>query len=136
MFRVDKGAVTAIRGNGAMEMFVINRPLRLYSRPVELNQAMTPIAVLWVYIVLLVAGGTVGFLKAQSKMSLLTSVGFAALLSLCALEIIRDPIVADIILVVLLIFFGMRVAKTKKFMPMGMMTLVTVIALTLRHFPR
>ena len=97
---------------------------------------MTPIAVLWVYIVLLVAGGAVGFLKAQSKMSLLTSVGFAALLSLCALKIIPDPIVADIILVVLLIFFGMRVAKTKKFMPMGMMTLTTVIALTLRHFPR
>ena len=85
---------------------------------------------------MLVAGGAVGFLKAQSKMSLLTSVGFAALLSLCALKIIPDPIVADIILVVLLIFFGMRVAKTKKFMPMGMMTLTTVIALTLRHFPR
>lgn len=97
---------------------------------------MTSIAVLWVYIVLLVAGGTVGFLKAQSKMSLLTSVGFAALLSLCALKIIPDPMVADIILVVLLIFFGMRVAKTKKFMPMGMMTLLTIIALTLRHFPR
>ena len=97
---------------------------------------MTPIAVLWVYIVLLVAGGVVGFLKAQSKMSLLTSAGFAALLSLCALKIIPDPTVADIILVVLLIFFGMRVAKTKKFMPMGMMTLLTIIALALRHFLR
>lgn len=97
---------------------------------------MTPIAVLWIYIVLLVAGGTVGFLKAQSKMSLLMSVGFAALLTLCALKIIPDPMVADIILVVLLIFFGMRVAKTKKFMPMGMMTLVTILALALRHFPR
>jgi len=97
---------------------------------------MTPIAILWVYIVLLVAGGTVGFLKAQSKMSLLMSVGFAALLSLCAMRIIRDPIVADIILLVLLVFFGARVAKTKKFMPMGMMTLITTLALAFRHFPR
>ena len=97
---------------------------------------MTPISVLWVYIVLLVAGGVVGFVKAQSKMSLLTSLGFATLLVLCALRIIPDAIIADIILIVLLIFFGMRVAKSRKFMPMGMMTLVTVLALALRHFPR
>jgi uncharacterized membrane protein (UPF0136 family) len=97
---------------------------------------MTPISVLWVYIVLLVAGGAVGFLKAQSKMSLLMSVGFAALLSLCAMKIIPDPMVADIILVVLLIFFGMRAAKSKKFMPMGMMTVLTILALALRHLPR
>lgn len=97
---------------------------------------MTPISVLWVYIVLLVAGGVVGFVKASSKMSLLTSLGFAALLVLCAVRIIPDPMIADIILVVLLIFFGMRFAKSKKFMPMGMMTLATVIALALRHFPR
>jgi uncharacterized membrane protein (UPF0136 family) len=94
---------------------------------------MTPITVLWTYIVLLVVGGVVGFVKAQSKMSLLTSVGFAALLALCAVGLIPNPLVVDIILVVLLVFFGMRVAKSKKFMPMGMMTLLTVAALALRH---
>lgn len=97
---------------------------------------MSPIAILWIYIVLLVAGGLMGFLKARSKMSLLTSVGFAALLTLCAVGIISHRYAPDVILVVLLIFFGMRVAKTKKFMPMGMMTLATVLALALRHFPR
>jgi len=97
---------------------------------------MTPISVLWVYIVLLVAGGVVGFVKAQSKMSLLTSLGFAAALVLCAMRIIPNPLIADIILIVLLIFFGLRVAKSRKFMPMGMMTLLTVIALALRHFNR
>lgn len=97
---------------------------------------MTPNTVLWIYIILLVAGGVVGFLKAHSKMSLITSVSFAALLSLCALKIIPDPMVANIILVVLLIFFGMRVAKSKKFMPMGMMTILTVVALAARHFLR
>lgn len=97
---------------------------------------LTPISVLWVYIILLVAGGTVGFLKAQSKMSLLMSVGFAALLTLCAMKIIPNPMVADIILVVLLVFFWMRVVKSKKFMPMGMMTILTIITLALRHLPR
>jgi uncharacterized membrane protein (UPF0136 family) len=94
---------------------------------------MNPITVLWVYIVLLVAGGTAGFVKAQSKMSLLTSVAFAAVLVLCAMRIIPDPLVADVILIVLLVFFGVRVASTRKFMPMGLMTLLTVVALALRH---
>ncbi len=97
---------------------------------------MNPNTILWIYIILLVAGGAVGFLKAQSKMSLIMSVGFAALLSLCALGHISHPQAADIILVVLLIFFGMRVAKSKKFMPMGMMTLATVLTLALRYFNR
>ncbi len=97
---------------------------------------MTPISVLWIYIVLLVAGGTVGFLKAQSKMSLIMSVGFAALLSLCALGYIRNSMAADFILVFLLIFFGMRAAKSKKFMPMGMMTILTVVTLAARYFLR
>jgi uncharacterized membrane protein (UPF0136 family) len=94
---------------------------------------MNPITVLWAYIVVLVAGGVVGFVKAQSKMSLITSVGFAALLVLCAVGIIPNPLIADIILVVLLVFFGLRVAASKKFMPMGMMTLLTIAALVLRH---
>src|SRR5260221_14689573 len=97
---------------------------------------MTPIAILWIYIVLLVAGGLMGSLKAQSKMSLMMSLGFAAILILCATRVIRDPSVADALLIALLIFFGMRVAKTKKFMPMGMMTLLTVLALALRNYPR
>ncbi len=94
---------------------------------------MTPIFILWIYIVLLVAGGLVGFLKAGSKMSLIMSLAFAIALSLCAIGVIRQNILADILLLVLLIFFGLRFAKGKKFMPAGLMTLLTVVALALRH---
>lgn len=94
---------------------------------------MTPTTVLWIYIVLLVAGGLVGFLKAGSKMSLFTSLIFAGLLSLCAMGAIKEPIVADILLVVLLLFFGTRFAKKKKFMPGGLMSLLSAAALALRH---
>jgi uncharacterized membrane protein (UPF0136 family) len=89
--------------------------------------------VLWIYIVLLVVGGLIGFLKAKSNVSLIMSVSFAALLTLCALGIIFQPYVADILLAALLIVFAMRLAKTKKFMPAGMMLIVTLIALVLRH---
>ena len=97
---------------------------------------MNPTTVLWVYIVLLVAGGIMGFVKAGSKMSLLTSLAFAAVLALCNANVIQMRHLTDIILAVLIVFFGMRFAKSKKFMPMGMMTLMTVLALALRHFPR
>jgi uncharacterized membrane protein (UPF0136 family) len=94
---------------------------------------MTPSKVLWIYIVLLVIGGLIGFLKAKSRVSLIMSVAFAAALSLCAADIIFKTYVADILLAVLLVVFGMRLAKTKKFMPSGLMLAVTILALALRH---
>jgi len=94
---------------------------------------MTPTIILWIYIVLLVAGGLMGFVKAGSKMSLLTSLAFAAVLGLCNAKVIQVKYLVDITLAVLIVFFGMRFAKTKKFMPMGMMALLTVVTLALLH---
>lgn len=91
--------------------------------------------VLWVYIVLLVIGGCVGYFKAKSKPSLIASVTFAAALSLCALDVIFQDYVADLLLAALLVVFGVRLAKTKKFMPAGMMVGMTLVALALRHLP-
>jgi uncharacterized membrane protein (UPF0136 family) len=93
--------------------------------------------VLWVYIVLLFVGGLMGFLKAGSKVSLVTSAVFAGLLTLCNTDKIFQRNVADflvmIILVFLLVFFAWRLTKTKKFMPAGMMATVTLVALVLRQ---
>ena len=94
---------------------------------------MSPSLLLWIYIVLLVAGGMIGFLKAGSKASIIASVSFAAVLALCNLGIIFQRSVADVVLVILLIFFGMRLAKSKKFMPNGMMLVLTLATLVLRH---
>jgi uncharacterized membrane protein (UPF0136 family) len=94
---------------------------------------MNPRTVLWLYIILLVVGGLIGFLKAKSKVSLIMSVAFAAALSLCAAGIVFQAYVADILLVALLVVFSMRLVKTRKFMPAGLMLVVTIIALALRH---
>ncbi len=96
---------------------------------------MRPEIILWVYIVLLVVGGLIGFLKAGSKVSLIMSVVFAAVLSLCATGMVRRDM-ADPILVALLVVFGMRLAKTKKFMPSGLMLILTVAVLALRNIRR
>ncbi len=94
---------------------------------------MKPQTILWIYIIVLVAGGLYGFLKAKSKPSLIASVAFAAALSLCAADIIFKAYVADILLAALLVVFGMRLAKTHKFMPSGLMLVLTLATLALRH---
>lgn len=92
---------------------------------------------LWVYIILLVAGGMFGYFKAGSRPSLIASVVFAALLSLCAAPGILSPRLAasvtDLLLVALLVVFGLRLSKTKKFMPSGLMLSITAVVLALRH---
>jgi uncharacterized membrane protein (UPF0136 family) len=94
---------------------------------------MNPNTVLWVYIVLLVAGGLVGFFKGKSKASLVASCAFAAVLILCAIGVIFQRYVADIVLAVLLVFFAHRLSKSKKFMPNGLMVVLTLATLMLRH---
>jgi uncharacterized membrane protein (UPF0136 family) len=94
---------------------------------------MKPENVLWVYIVLLIIGGLIGYLKAKSKVSLIMSAAFAAALSLCAAGIVFKDYMAEILLSVLIVVFAMRVVKTKKFMPGGLMLVITILALALRH---
>jgi uncharacterized membrane protein (UPF0136 family) len=89
---------------------------------------MKPEVILWVYIVLLVIGGLIGYLKAKSKISLIMSLIFAVLLGICAVEHLRVEWSWGILSFLALIFF-IRLLKTKKFMPSGMMLLVTAVAI-------
>jgi len=92
--------------------------------------------VLWIYIVLLLVGGLIGFLKAGSKVSLISSSVFAAVLVLTQTGIF-EPTVAhnlvNVLLAALLVVFAIRLAKTKKFMPSGLMLVLTILALALRN---
>jgi uncharacterized membrane protein (UPF0136 family) len=101
---------------------------------------MNPSTILWLYIVLLVAGGLMGFLKAGSKVSLITSAVSAALLVLTAIPGLFSPGLrvglADLIMAALLVVFAVRLTKTRKFMPSGLMLSITLVALALRHLVR
>jgi uncharacterized membrane protein (UPF0136 family) len=87
--------------------------------------------VLWVYTALLVLGGLMGFLKAGSKISLITSVAFAIPLALCALKVIPPFPTAPVLAGILAVVFGMRFAKGKKFMPSGLMLGLSAVTLAL-----
>ncbi len=94
---------------------------------------MTPELILWIYIVLLVVGGVIGFVKAKSKPSLIASSIFAVALAMVNLNLVNIRHLADILLGLLIIVFAMRYAKTKKFMPAGLMIILTVVTLVLRR---
>jgi uncharacterized membrane protein (UPF0136 family) len=98
---------------------------------------MSPSVILWIYIVLLLVGGLFGFFKAGSKVSLITSAISAALLVLTDLPIFVPrfrQVVPEIIMAALIVVFAIRLSKTKKFMPSGLMLAVTVVALAVHHF--
>jgi len=94
--------------------------------------------VLWVYIVLLLVGGMIGFFKAGSKVSLISSSVFAAVLVLTQTGIF-EPAVArnlvNVLLAALLVVFAVRLARTRKFMPSGMLLVLTILTLALRNLP-
>lgn len=93
--------------------------------------------VLWAYIVLLIVGGLIGFLKAKSKVSLIASTVFGVILIIAAIPGILDRTLAwnitNIVMAVLLVVFAIRLSKTKRFMPSGLMLVITIAALALRN---
>jgi uncharacterized membrane protein (UPF0136 family) len=89
---------------------------------------MKPEVILWIYIVLLLVGGLIGFLKAKSKVSLITSTIFAILLGIVAVEKLDVRWAWGILSFLAFIFF-IRFLKTKKFMPSGMMLFVTLVTI-------
>ncbi len=99
--------------------------------------ANASLTILWIYIILLLVGGMIGFFKAGSKVSLITSAISAAILVLTAIPSLFSfsvrQALADIIMAALLVVFAIRLSKTRKFMPSGFMLTVTIAALALRH---
>lgn len=89
---------------------------------------MTWQLIVWIYVALLVVGGLMGFLKAGSKVSLIMSVAFAIPLAVTALGGLPVA-VAQIVPGLVALVMGVRLAKTKKFMPAGMTLIFSVLTL-------
>lgn len=72
-----------------------------------------------------------GFVKAKSKASLIASLAFAIPLALAGSEVIAGWI-ADLVLAILLVFFGKKYVVGKKFMPSGLMAILSLVTLIVR----
>jgi uncharacterized membrane protein (UPF0136 family) len=91
---------------------------------------------LFLYAFLACAGGVVGFVKAQSKASLIAGIASGALLGLAGALVVLGHVgagagLALAIAVALLGRFAPAFIKTKKVMPAGLMVVLGVVAVAL-----
>lgn len=99
----------------------------------------TTAIVIFIYALLILVGGWMGYAQARSTASLISGIAFGLGLSLCSLWISKGRLSAHYIALILTFFldafFTFRFAKTHHFLPAGMMSLISLamlIFLTLR----
>lgn len=84
------------------------------------------------YGLLIAIGGIIGYLKARSRVSLIAGLSSAAGLWLAAYANRRNQpsglLLATLIAILLIIFFSFRWGQTRKFMPAGLMTILSAVA--------
>ncbi|MBD2518103.1 hypothetical protein H6G93_24615 [Nostoc sp. FACHB-973] len=85
------------------------------------------------YGILAIAGGIIGYIQARSQVSLLSGSISGLLLIIAAYLQLQGQtqglILAVFVTAVLVVFFALRLAKTRKFMPAGLMTILGMLAL-------
>ena len=87
------------------------------------------------YGILALVGGIIGYVQAQSKASLISGIISGLLLIIGGVMQLQGQqgglVLATVITAVLVIVFAIRLIKTRKFMPAGLMSLLGVVSLGL-----
>lgn len=87
----------------------------------------------FLYGILAIAGGIIGYTQARSRVSLLSGSISGLLLILAAYLQLQGQtwgsILAVLVTGVLVVVFAFRLAKTRKFMPAGLMTILGMLSL-------
>lgn len=95
----------------------------------------TTALVVLIYGALVLAGGVMGYVKAKSLPSLISGLAFGLALLVCGLGMLQGARAsagaAVGLAVALLAVMGIRFAKTKKFMPAGLIALLSVIVVVM-----
>lgn len=94
---------------------------------------MTPKEILLlVFAAVLLAGGMMGWVRAKSVPSVVSAAVFALVLVLVGSGAVRVPWLAEITLALLASVMGVRWAKSKKFMPAGLIAVLAAVVLALQ----
>lgn len=87
------------------------------------------------YGMLAIVGGIIGYVQAKSKASLISGIISGLLLIIAGVMQLQGQglglILAIVVTIALIIVFAIRLAKTRKFMPAGLMTALGVAALVI-----
>ena len=89
--------------------------------------------IVWVYSALMAVGGVIGYVKVRSKASLLAGLGFGLMLLASGYGVwqgSRQSLMASAVMAALLVaIFAVRLAKTRRFMPAGVLAVLSTAAL-------
>ena len=89
----------------------------------------------WVYGAIMILGGIMGYMKVGSKASLLSGVGMGLALLASGLGVwqgSRDSlVVAAMIAALLVAIFAIRLVKTRRFMPAGVLAILSLAAVVI-----
>lgn len=93
---------------------------------------------IWVYGVIMMLGGIMGYVKVGSKASLLSGVGMGLALLASGYGVwhgSRDSLIVSVVVAALLVaLFAIRLAKTKRFMPAGVLAILSLAAVIIFGF--
>lgn len=92
----------------------------------------TIIWLILVYALLVTIGGIIGYVKAKSNQSLISGLSSGAALAIAWYVSLQNPtiglVLATAIAVALLVVFALRFRATKKFMPAGLLAILSLAA--------
>jgi uncharacterized membrane protein (UPF0136 family) len=92
----------------------------------------TTAIVVWIYGLLVLGGGVMGYAKAKSKPSLIMGVICGLALLAAGVAVWRNATlglcVSSSIAILLSLFFAIRFSRTRKFMPGGLMMILSIVA--------
>jgi uncharacterized membrane protein (UPF0136 family) len=87
---------------------------------------------IWAYGVVIMLGGIMGYVKVGSKASLLSGVGMGLALLASGYSVwhgSRDSVIVSVVIAALLVaLFAIRLVKTKRFMPAGVLAILSLAA--------
>ena len=90
---------------------------------------------IWIYGVIMILGGIMGFVKVGSKASLISGVGMGLALLASGFGGWRGSadslLVALVIAALLMVIFAIRYVKTRRFMPGGMLAILSLVAVVI-----
>jgi uncharacterized membrane protein (UPF0136 family) len=93
---------------------------------------------IWAYGVIMMLGGVMGYVKVGSKASLLSGVGMGLALLASGYGVWqgrRDSLIVSVVIAALLVaLFAIRLAKTKRFIPAGVLAILSLAAVIVFGF--
>ncbi len=95
--------------------------------------SLTGFIIALIYGILAIVGGITGYLKARSKPSLISGIVSGLLIIIGALQALRGIgsglVLLKVVALLLVVVFIIRLVKTRKFMPAGLMIIGGIITL-------